>query len=159
MNQGYYIKRGFAEWAPLDAVPVAHIIKPGRRQLARLEADVLYVGRMGSRSMARAGMIYDGGSKPRWSWLFAGHPWGEYLPSYTIHDADCQTIRHLFDSGAITHAEAHLMRRKADRRFLEGLRWLARHKLAQGGAWARWLARAKYRAVRCHAWATIGRTE
>jgi hypothetical protein len=157
MNQGYYTRAAGGDWRPLEGVAMTRLIRPGR-QMARLDADILYVGRYGRRALARAGMEFDGGSKPRLIWGLIDNPWGAYLPAYAVHDAECQLIRQLLDSGSIPRAEAVRMRRHADRRFLEGLRWLARARLNEGGFWTRLVARAKYRAVRCHARATIGRS-
>jgi hypothetical protein len=124
--------------------------------MVRLEEDLLYIGRRGDRAMANHGMESDGGTKPSLLWSIIGHPYDGYLPAYLIHDSECQMIRHLIATGTVTHASARRLRRKADRRMLEGIRYLARHKLAQGGWWTRLVARAHYRAVRLQAARELG---
>ena len=154
MRQGYYA-RNAADWTPTDGPLVRRLIRAGT-QMVRLEEDLLYIGRRGDRSLATRGMESDGGSKPSLLWSLIGHPYDGYLPAYLIHDSECKMIRHLLASNSVTQAWARRLRRKADRRMLEGIRYLARHKLAQGGWWTRFVARAHYRAVRCQAARELG---
>ena len=118
--------------------------------------DLLYVDATGGHHNAREGLVYDGGSKPVWTWWLLGHPWNEYLSAYTIHDQNCIDIRLFLDSGVVGVAEARRMRLLADRIFLEGMRWIKRHMLDRAGSRIeRMKVRVKYPAVRLHAWKTI----
>ena len=155
-TQGYYVRR-HGEWRPLDSVRLAHTIGPVTDDATLLES-IVYIGAKGDCAIARAGMKTDGGSKPWWSWILVGHPWEDYLPCYVVHDSECDAARFLLETEAIDVDLARAMRKKADRRFLEGMRWLSTQSASGArGWWGRIARRLQYRAVRCNALATIRR--
>ena len=126
-------------------------------QEARLLSDFAYVDAYGFLHRARTGLVFDGGSKPWWTWPIVGHPWNEYLPAYVIHDQQCDDIRVARDLGAISADVARQHRRISDNLFREGMTWLKRNKLNRAGSWVRRLeVQVKYLAVRLHAWRTLG---
>ena len=150
ISQGYYVRRR-GEWLPLDEVRLSHTVG-GHRDEARLLETILYIGKHGGCVLVHQGSKTDGGSKPWWSWAVVGHPWDEYLPCYVVHDAGCDEANTLLELGIVSNREARAMRRRADLRFLEGMRWLGEHALANATDWrARLKRRLQYRAVRCAA--------
>lgn len=77
------------------AIPQIHRI-PGNRAI--LLADYAYQDPDGALHVARAGMVYDGGSIPRPLWGLSTNPWADdVLGPATIHDWYCQLGR---DHGA-----------------------------------------------------------
>ena len=147
-QQGYY-GRTDADilWTRRASVDIRKLTN----ELAILLQDLLYVGADGSTSIAEQGFVYDGGSKPRITWLVVGHPYNEYLAAYTIHDADVEAILRMFRAGDLDLQSARKYRRIADRRFKEGLRYIKRERLERHGWFSRFKIRAKYLAVRCQA--------
>jgi len=110
--------------------------------------DLTWTDYDGSRTTARAGMLTDGGSKTRFSWRVAGHPFQhKTLAAYVIHDAECDAARALWNAGLAETARA--ARLAADERFGRMLRFLGE---------SRAMAAVKVRAVRLQAlWTMRGR--
>lgn len=137
MTQGYYETDGSGDWRPLAQVHLAHVVNDG----SVLLRAVLYVDAAGCEHIAPVGMSTDGGSKPKWSWTFFGHPYDpHYLPAYVIHDAGCECAMRVYQ---MDRERGRYLRLHADRTFREGVLHL--------GA-SRWRAASYYRAVRCGAW-------
>ena len=67
------------------------------------------------------GFTTDGGSIPRVFWRVAGHPLGDWLLAYLVHDA--------------FYASEYLPRSLADEIFLEILCWLGAPRLIRNAAW------------------------
>lgn len=153
LPQGYYTwtDTGWQESTDVDLRMLA-----GGKE-AMLLADFAYVDADGYLHRGREGLLFDGGSKPWWTQTLFGHPWNEYLPSYLIHDQQCDDINVALRLGAISAEVARHLRRISDRLFSEGMTWLKRYRLNRAGSWIRRLEiRIKYAAVRLHAWKNLG---
>ena len=150
--QGFYRRTtGLNRWDPDTRVAVDHI--PGTT-LSLLLHDLRYVDADGNTHDALSGLIFDGGSKPIWSWSVIGHPWGDYLPAYAIHDQAYADIRQrITDEGdAYSERDRRRDRKYADKIFREAQIWLKRNLLDKSGSrWERFVIRTKYRVVRIFA--------
>ena len=76
-----------------DSLP-SHLFK-GRHSILR--NNFHYYDKTGARHTAKAGLITDGGSIPRFFWRVVGSPLVFYLPAYLIHDEYCQRARAIPD--------------------------------------------------------------
>ena len=164
--QGYYRFDVGKGWVPdvsvlIETKPVSGLVF--------LRRSLLYVDDHGQGTLVPEGLLYDGGSKPRATWPIVGHPLNpQTLPAYTVHDYDCDEIDDMYKRGRISRQTAAAMRKDADVKFLEALRWLSRHFAGirredeKSRTWRMWfrrlgdaggllLANAKYAAVRLQA--------
>ena len=143
LAQGYYMRWLSSDpWRVCEEVTLAHIVGSTK---ARLTHELLYVDSDGVEHYTGAGLLTDGGSKPRWSWLWFGHPYDpRFLRAYVTHDGACDRARWVFKMDA---DRGRLLRLHADRTFRNGVLWL-------GAGW--WRAASYYRAVRCGAWWEMG---
>jgi len=154
MDQGFFIMSEYARWEPSADVPVRRF---SASRYAKLLANVAYRTAAGELLLAHAGLIFDGGSKPRVTWPIFGNPWGAYLAAYTIHDAECAQIEHLYAED-LPLQELRRLRKQADRHFRESLAWIQCEILKKSDSlWESIKNRLKFRAVRLHAWWTLRR--
>ncbi len=153
-EQGFYVMGDDGRWARGADVSVRRFASS---KYALLLSAVAYRTASGELLLANAGLIFDGGSKPAFSWPVFGNPWNEYLAAYTIHDAECAVVERLFAEGYLPLAEVRRIRKQADRHLGESLEWIQREILQEGSAWESVKNRLKFRAVRMHAWWTLRR--
>ena len=116
-------------WIRSIDVPVKHLAS---KKKAILLACLAFVHESGYVSWAPVYLKFDGGSKPKASWLFLGHPFGEYLFSYGIHDYEWGLIWSFFRAGKITARERRKQLKASDRRFREIHLYIGRHFLNKG---------------------------
>ncbi len=148
-EQGHY-RWEEGKWVPARAALVEHLI--GNRR-GILRTDHAYLTKAGRVVIAREGMEFDGGSKPRFSWGVIGHPWEDYLLDYIIHDALRIRAQEAFKSGDVTRTQYREMMRESDKIFKESQRWTKQNLLDKAGNMVqRAVINAKYGAVRLHAW-------
>jgi len=105
-----------------DGNPQIEFLDDGRR--AKLLQNLTYTDGCGHDHFAKAGMIFDGASIPRWIgpipvWSIIGSPFtGAHRRAAVIHDAECEVCNHM---DAARYREEREM---ADATFLEMLFWL-----------------------------------
>lgn len=130
-------------WVRSIDVPVEHIASSGT---AVLLASLAFVRKDGSVSEAPMFFKFDGGSKPRGTWLVFGHPFGEYLFAYAIHDYDWYLIYGAYCNGDISKKEFSKAIKTANKTFLE-IHKVIREEFLGRGALEMFKNRLKYRAV------------
>jgi hypothetical protein len=146
--RGFYAWRGGA-WEPTDWVGVGHVAGSA---LARLLEDIACRHPDGRLTVSRKGMLFDGGSKPDFTWPLIGHPWSDYLLAYVDHDGQCIDAQDAFMAGEIDREEYSRRLRRGDRDFLANQLWIKRVLLGKAGnRWERMVVRVKFRTVRLHA--------
>ena len=125
-------------------VRLEHI--PGSR-LAILLHDLRYWDRQGRCTLVPNGFPTDGGTKPRWVWMWLGHPYKScWLAAYVIHDWWCDQAREM---AAIDRPEAVKIRLEGDLLFNECLAFLGANRASRRAHWI---------GVRAGAWASgLGR--
>jgi len=154
-EQGFYVMSANGRWQRGADVAARRF---AASKYALLLSSVAYRTAAGDLLLARKGLIFDGGSKPRVTWPIFGHPWGAYLAAYTIHDAECAAVERLHAEDYIPLAEVRRIRKAADRHLKESLAWIQCEILHESGsAWESIKNRLKFRAVRLHAWWTLSR--
>jgi hypothetical protein len=154
-EQGFYVMGEDGRWERSADVPVRHF---ATSRYAVLLADLAYRTAAGELLLARKGLIFDGGSKPKLTWPLFGHPWGAFLAAYTIHDAECATVERLFAEGYLPLCEVQRIRKSADRHFRESMGWIQCEILKKSDShWESLKNRWKFKAVRLHAWWTLKR--
>jgi len=154
-EQGFYVMGEDGRWERSADVPVRHF---STSRYAVLLADVAYRTAAGELLLARKGLVFDGGSKPKLTWPLFGNPWGDYLAAYTIHDAECATVERLFAEGYLPLSEVQRIRKAADRHFRESMDFIQDSILGKSRSACESLkSKLKYKAVRLHAWWTLTR--
>lgn len=85
-----YIKN---EWGTLPTGLIPDFSRV-RGNVAKLNANFVFIDKHGKEHKARAGMIYDGGSTPRLTRSISAGPWDDdIIGAATIHDQYCQDGR------------------------------------------------------------------
>ena len=117
-------------------------IQNGKGRKAKLQEALTYTDADGMHHTAPKGLIFDGGSIPRFFWQPIGSPYtGRARMAYPIHDFECAVAR-----TAYTASERWAMRKDADKLL---------HEMCLFLGVSRWRSAAIYRGVRIGALSVI----
>lgn len=102
-------------------------LRHGISKCAILLKSMRYTDKDGVTYKAPAGMATDGGSIPAFFYRTISPPYASpFLRAYLIHDAICDTARHLWEGG--DHEGAKILRKEGDVLFHEMLLFLGASK-------------------------------
>jgi hypothetical protein len=150
-DQGHYRwDENENKWRPANSAVINHLIGNRRGVLREHHA---YRTKDGRTALANKGMEFDGGSKPRATWILVGHPWEDYLLDYIIHDALREQAQDAYLQGDISRKRYRELMKQADDVFKESQQWTKCKLLNRTDSrWERTVIRVKYQTVRLHAW-------